>query len=128
MLVPEMQLKKKTASFFFLLFVYLFFLQENMTANKEIINNSPFNTYDSDQDPIAIAARAQQAQRVQKLPGIRWRYCTEPVNEIQVEHDPHQPEVNLIVLGRTGDGKSSLLNDFMGKQVFKQKISAKVNM
>ncbi|CAO3688556.1 unnamed protein product [Rhizopus microsporus] len=32
---------------------------------------------------------------------------------------------NLIALGRTGDGKSSLLNDLLGKQVFKQKVSAK---
>lgn len=45
-------------------------------------------------------------------------------NTIVVPDVPHEC-LNLIVLGRTGDGKSSLLNDLLGKQAFKQKISAK---
>lgn len=57
---------------------------------------------------------------------ICWRYCTEP--EFQPLSEVEQETcLNLIALGRTGDGKSSLLNDLMGSQVFKQKISAKVH-
>ncbi|KAI9476222.1 MAG: hypothetical protein EXX96DRAFT_459286, partial [Benjaminiella poitrasii] len=33
--------------------------------------------------------------------------------------------LNLIALGRTGDGKSSLLNDLIGHEVFKQKRAVK---
>ncbi|KAI8642524.1 AIG1-type guanine nucleotide-binding (G) domain-containing protein [Parasitella parasitica] len=38
--------------------------------------------------------------------------------------NPQQP-LNLVALGRTGDGKSSLLNDLLGSNVFVQKMSAK---
>ncbi|KAI8077792.1 uncharacterized protein BX664DRAFT_270503 [Halteromyces radiatus] len=33
--------------------------------------------------------------------------------------------ISIMVLGKTGDGKSSLLNDILGHQVFKQKASVK---
>lgn len=58
----------------------------------------------------------------------QWRYCTEPINSSSYpEFSLQETTINIIALGRTGDGKSSLLNDLVGKQVFKQKISAKVN-
>lgn len=66
-----------------------------------------------------VSSSARQQQR------ICWRYCTEPEFEVPAEVS-QDTRLNLIVLGRTGDGKSSLLNDLMGSQVFKQKISAKV--
>ncbi|KAI8330059.1 hypothetical protein BC941DRAFT_456925 [Chlamydoabsidia padenii] len=37
---------------------------------------------------------------------------------------PTEP-ITLMVLGKTGDGKSSLLNDVLGHEVFKQKASVK---
>ncbi|KAI9267860.1 hypothetical protein BY458DRAFT_436981, partial [Sporodiniella umbellata] len=52
-----------------------------------------------------------------------WKHFTEKRRKIEAD-EPHDC-LNLIVLGRTGDGKSSLLNDLLGRQVFKQKISAK---
>lgn len=63
-----------------------------------------------------------------KRESIRWRYCTEPVESLKPQPQPQSQEINLIALGRTGDGKSSLLNDLIGEQVFKQKISAKVSL
>lgn len=71
------------------------------------------------QDPIVMASGAKIQQK------ICWRYCTEPESILNPESTTDNG-LNLIALGRTGDGKSSLLNDFMGAQVFKQKISAKV--
>lgn len=57
----------------------------------------------------------------------RWRYCTEPINSLGYpELNLQETPLNIIALGRTGDGKSSLLNDLVGSQAFKQKISAKV--
>jgi predicted GTPase len=35
--------------------------------------------------------------------------------------------IAMMVLGKTGDGKSSLLNDILGHEVFKQKASVKVS-
>lgn len=64
---------------------------------------------------------------------LRWRYCSEPINNHSNNNNNNYPELdlnqttlNIITLGRTGDGKSSLLNDLVGKQAFEQKISAKV--
>lgn len=102
-------------------------------------NNNMFLTIDSDSDedldPIMIAAmkekekqRQQLQQQQQKNREIRWRYCTEPIPELIKQHSNSTPVLNLIALGRTGDGKSSLLNDLMGKQVFKQMTSAKVSL
>lgn len=55
-----------------------------------------------------------------------WKHFEDSVIEQgTVPESPHD-YINLIALGRTGDGKSSLLNDLLGQQVFKQKISAKV--
>lgn len=71
------------------------------------------------QDPNVMASGAKIQQK------ICWRYCTEPESILNPESTTDNG-LNLIALGRTGDGKSSLLNDFMGAQVFKQKISAKV--
>ncbi|KAG0750021.1 hypothetical protein G6F57_003931 [Rhizopus arrhizus] len=54
-----------------------------------------------------------------------WKHFEDSVIEQgTVPESPHD-YINLIALGRTGDGKSSLLNDLLGQQVFKQKISAK---
>lgn len=87
-------------------------------------SESPFHSYEHDQDPIMIASRSEQLQKT------RWRYCSEstlasrPIQKRQ-NTNPQQP-LNLVALGRTGDGKSSLLNDLLGSAVFAQKISAKV--
>lgn len=71
-------------------------------------------------DPIVHPSSLKPQQR------ICWRYCTEP--EFKPLSEVGQETcLNLIALGRTGDGKSSLLNDLIGSQVFKQKISAKVH-
>lgn len=84
--------------------------------------DSPFYSYEHDDDPIMIAARLNSNNTISSP----WRYCTEPTPVFH--HDLHfnQPPLNLIALGRTGDGKSSLLNDLMGYEAFKQKISARV--
>lgn len=94
--------------------------------NTSFLNNSdsPFHSYEHDQDPIMIASRSEQLQKT------RWRYCSEStlISRPMQQHNinPQQP-LNLVALGRTGDGKSSLLNDLLGSNVFAQKISAKVN-
>lgn len=98
-------------------------------SDNTCLNASSSSPFHSEVDPIMIAAHKQTANSKY----IRWRYCSdEPVEP--VEQPPPPPTesnsshaLNLIALGRTGDGKSSLLNDLIGKQVFKQKISAKVN-
>ncbi|KAI8975339.1 hypothetical protein BDF20DRAFT_822399 [Mycotypha africana] len=76
-----------------------------------------------------IAARSEYRDN-NKAP--RWRYCTEPIISILDKSVPnhafftHRKEhLNIIALGRTGDGKSTLLNDMLGKQVFHHKQSAK---
>lgn len=85
--------------------------------------DSPFYSYEHDDDPIMIAARLNSNSVISSP----WRYHSEPTPVFhQDRHQDEQP-INLIALGRTGDGKSSLLNDLMGHEVFKQKISAKVN-
>jgi predicted GTPase len=83
--------------------------------NKE----NPFLSFESDQDPIMVAARSQKSR-------IRWRYCTESHSDLVPMQDDDNEHINIIALGRTGDGKSSLLNDLMGHAVFKQKASARV--
>lgn len=84
--------------------------------------DSPFYSYEHDDDPIMIAARLNSNTNISSP----WRYCTEPVPNL-VTHNLDEPSpLNLIALGRTGDGKSSLLNDLMGHEAFKQKISARV--
>ncbi|KAK4516421.1 Peptidyl-prolyl cis-trans isomerase cyp10 [Mucor velutinosus] len=85
-------------------------------------SESPFHSYEHDQDPIMIASRSEQLQKT------RWRYCSESTlasKPMQRRHTNLQQPLNLVALGRTGDGKSSLLNDLLGANVFAQKISAK---
>lgn len=97
----------------------------NRSYGSEELEHSPFYSYEHDHDPIMIAARAQKSTTT----NIRWKYCSEETY-ISTALRPHGntiPPLNLVALGRTGDGKSSLLNDLMGQQVFQQKISAKVN-
>jgi predicted GTPase len=104
-----------------------------MTNNKSTSSSeehqqqdSPYYSYEHDLDPIMIAARSQKSTTTT---GIRWKYCSEETSISPLIHQnlDTNPPLNLIALGRTGDGKSSLLNDLMGSQVFQQKISAKVN-
>jgi ABC-type transport system involved in cytochrome bd biosynthesis fused ATPase/permease subunit len=87
-------------------------------TGSEEENSSPFYSYEHDQDPIMIAARSQK--------NVRWKHYSEDNTPLNHQHFDTIPPLNLIALGRTGDGKSSLLNDLMGHQVFEQKISAKV--
>ncbi|CAO3673727.1 unnamed protein product [Rhizopus stolonifer] len=54
-----------------------------------------------------------------------WKHYEDIEQDTIVETDVPHECLNLIVLGRTGDGKFSLLNNLLGKQIFKQKISAK---
>lgn len=98
---------------------------DNTCLNASSNSSSPFHSFESELDPIMIAAHKQTANSKY----IRWRYCSdEPVEPVEPPQSNSSHELNLIALGRTGDGKSSLLNDLIGKQVFKQKISAKVSV
>ncbi|KAI8059974.1 uncharacterized protein B0P05DRAFT_558258 [Gilbertella persicaria] len=91
-----------------------------MLANED----NPFHSLEHDQDPIMIAARRQSQSLSSSTISIQWRYCSEGVFP-SVHRERTESPLNLIALGRTGDGKSSLLNDLLGHQAFKQKISAK---
>lgn len=107
-------------------YIYFFLLSNMTNSSTSFLNDSesPFHSYEHDQDPIMIASRSEQLQKT------RWRYCSEStaLASRQMQRrltNPQQP-LNLVALGRTGDGKSSLLNDLLGSNVFAQKISAKV--
>lgn len=90
-------------------------------------NDNPFHSLEHDQDPIMIAAHRQSASQSSTTSNVKWRYCTEGIPPIQPDHTTLEVPLNIIALGRTGDGKSSLLNDIIGQPVFEQKTSAKVN-
>ncbi|KAI8332760.1 hypothetical protein BD560DRAFT_415258 [Blakeslea trispora] len=88
-------------------------------------NDNPFHSLEHDQDPIMIAAHRQSASQSSTTSNVKWRYCTEGIPPIQPDHTTLEAPLNIIALGRTGDGKSSLLNDIIGQPVFEQKTSAK---
>ena len=90
-------------------------------------NDNPFHSLEHDHDPIMVAAHLQSASQSSTTTNVRWRYCTEGIPPIQPDYTTLEQPLNIIALGRTGDGKSSLLNDIIGHPVFKQKTSVKVN-
>ncbi|KAI8370685.1 uncharacterized protein BYT42DRAFT_98894 [Radiomyces spectabilis] len=62
---------------------------------------------------------------------VLWRHSSQrPSHQPSVQPDMSQAVqcINLMALGKTGNGKSSLLNDIAGYEVFKQKASVKVRI
>lgn len=75
---------------------------------------SPFHYLESDQDPLAIAAQHDL------------KTATTDVNSSTDRQEEPLFTANIIALGKTGDGKSSLLNDMLGYDAFHRKRSVKV--
>ncbi|KAF7722308.1 GTPase IMAP member gimd1 [Apophysomyces ossiformis] len=97
--------------------------------------DDPFHEIESENDPIMIAARLQshrknmsdmEPKKPQNTP-IRWLHSGEHVPDPTLDSPSAAAtsELTIIALGKTGDGKSSLLNDMIGRQVFKQKTAVK---
>ncbi|KAG0185401.1 hypothetical protein DFQ28_009399 [Apophysomyces sp. BC1034] len=90
---------------------------------------------ESDDDPIMVAARLQRLRDSNKTKTttakhgqpICWRHSGEAWTDppMAMPSDVSSSVLTMIVLGKTGDGKSSLLNDIIGQQVFKQKTAVK---
>lgn len=76
--------------------------------------DSPFHYLESDQDPLAIAAQHDL------------KTATTDVNSSTDRQEETLFTANIIALGKTGDGKSSLLNDMLGYDAFHRKRSVKV--
>lgn len=74
--------------------------------------DSPFHYLESDHDPVAIAAQHDT------------KTATSDVNSLNDRPVPPNT-ANIIALGKTGDGKSSLLNDMLGYDAFHRKRSVK---
>ncbi|CAO3651038.1 unnamed protein product [Cunninghamella echinulata] len=103
---------------------------------------NPFLTTDSDYDPIMIAARLanQSASPPLLTPSTSlttntatsttktiWRHSRNKLSDVPL-YDTLPLGANpltIIALGKTGDGKFSLLNDILGHQVFQQKTAVK---
>ncbi|KAI7873635.1 hypothetical protein K492DRAFT_175603 [Lichtheimia hyalospora FSU 10163] len=75
--------------------------------------DSPFHYLESDHDPVAIAAQHES------------KTATSDLNTLNNLQDGPQYSTNIIALGKTGDGKSSLLNDMLGYDAFHRKRSVK---
>ncbi|ORX55033.1 hypothetical protein DM01DRAFT_116803 [Hesseltinella vesiculosa] len=91
--------------------------------------DDPFSELESDNDPIMVAARLskmtiQQHEATQsKLDEWRHASGTLPAEPTSPIRPTSRQPLGIMVLGKTGDGKSSLLNDILGRQVFVQKAS-----
>lgn len=83
---------------------------------------SPFHSIDSDYDPIVIAAQRERHRdfHIEDEEDAATKQETDDSNPQQV--------INIIALGRTGDGKSSLLNDMLGENAFKHKRAVQVSL
>ncbi|KAI9313760.1 hypothetical protein BX666DRAFT_2029935 [Dichotomocladium elegans] len=85
---------------------------------------SPFHLLESDYDPIVIAAQRHARQTAEdsrsKLPAGMKTSLSSQSRDPALEDN----RLNIVALGRTGDGKSSLLNDMLGKDAFKHKRSS----
>ncbi|KAI8147921.1 hypothetical protein BJV82DRAFT_593921 [Fennellomyces sp. T-0311] len=77
--------------------------------------DSPFFQLESDYDPIMIAAKRSHVEPIHEPTVVERR------RSATTEENP----LVLIALGKTGDGKSSLLNDMLGQEAFKHKRSVK---
>lgn len=102
----------------------LFLLRDRSGMEADLhCAEDPFLQLESDYDPVVIAARRGSVN-----PARRLENTTETITptEETVPHlsDPH--EIVIMALGKTGDGKSSLLNDMLGRQVFKHKQAVQV--
>ncbi|SAM03025.1 hypothetical protein [Absidia glauca] len=129
-----------------------------------MMEDNPFQTTESDFDPIMVAARLAYERRastitslpspsplVHQRPAAIMTPSFSTTTSAQQDRKPiwrhsrtadHSPlfaprttftkpvsqtsePIAMMVLGKTGDGKSSLLNDILGHEVFKQKASVK---
>ncbi|KAG2219095.1 hypothetical protein INT45_005826 [Circinella minor] len=102
--------------------------QLSTSPSIETAWENPFFELESDYDPIMIAAkRNHQQQQQQEAPPIlvpsdsTATTASSRRRSFTTEDNP----LKIIALGKTGDGKSSLLNDILGKEAFKHKRSVK---
>ena len=110
--------------------------QLSSSPSFETAWENPFFELESDYDPIMIAAkrnhqRQQQEQQQQAPPRSppilvpsesTATTSSSRRRSVTTEENP----LKIIALGKTGDGKSSLLNDMLGREAFKHKRSVKV--
>lgn len=127
-----------------------------------MMEDNPFQTTESDFDPIMVAARLAYERRASTLasppspllhhpPAAVMTPSFSTTTSAQQDRKPiwrhlhtadrsplfpprttmtkpaSQEPIAMMVLGKTGDGKSSLLNDILGQEIFKQKASVKVS-
>ena len=113
--------------------------QLSSSPSIETAWENPFFELESDYDPIMIAAKRnhqrqqQQEHQQQQQPPPRSPPILVPSESTATTSSSRRRSVTtednplkIIALGKTGDGKSSLLNDMLGREAFKHKRSVKV--